>query len=71
MLSLTRRPGETLILETHGEKIRIYFGLDGKQIKVGVDAPRSVSILRGELEDRGKASKQSLRMRKKWPFQRK
>jgi carbon storage regulator CsrA len=71
MLSLTRRPGETLILQTETEEIVIYFDLDGKQIKVGINAPSSVSILRGELEGRGKASKQSLRVGKKWPFRKK
>ncbi|MFP5415235.1 MAG: carbon storage regulator [Gammaproteobacteria bacterium] len=51
MLKLTRRPGETLILETENEKITLHFDLDGKQIKVRIDAPASVNIVRGEVLD--------------------
>lgn len=56
MLKLTRRTGETLILETETEQITIYFDLEGSQIKVGIDAPPSVNIVRGELLDYGEES---------------
>lgn len=49
MLKLTRRPGETIVLETDNEEITLHFKLDGKLIKVGIDAPKSVNIARGEL----------------------
>ena len=52
MLILTRRPGETLVLQTDHEEIEIQFGLDGRQIKVSIDAPPSVRIVRGELLER-------------------
>ena len=49
---LTRRPGETIVLTTGNEEITIHFDLASRQIKVSVDAPLSVDILRGELPDR-------------------
>ena len=44
MLKLTRRPGETLILQTDYEEIRIYFDLDGKQIKVLPESQRRSNL---------------------------
>lgn len=57
---LTRRPGETLILQTKHEEIHIHFDLNGKQIKVGIDAPRSVSVIRAEIRDRYQTNKNDL-----------
>lgn len=52
MLKITRRPGEALILNTTDGQVRIEFGLDGRQIKLAIDAPKSVEILRSELIER-------------------
>ncbi len=50
MLILTRRPGESLYL---GENIRItVLGLQGKQIKLGIDVPDDVTVYREEVYKR-------------------
>jgi carbon storage regulator len=50
MLVLTRRLGEALII---GENIKVYIlDVRNSQIKLGVDAPREVSIHREEVHVR-------------------
>lgn len=49
MLKIRRRPGEILILNTTDGQVRIEFGLDGRQIKLAIDAPMNVEVHRGEL----------------------
>jgi len=51
MLILTRRPGETLIIELPtGERIEVtVLGIKGNQIRIGTDAPDEISIVREEL----------------------
>jgi carbon storage regulator len=50
MLVLTRNAGQTIVID---ERIVITFVHIGKHgVKVGVDAPRELSIRRGELEPR-------------------
>ncbi len=47
MLVLTRRPGEVLLI---GGEIRlIVLAVDGDRVKLGIEAPRQVSIVRAEL----------------------
>jgi len=47
MLVLTRKVGEFLLL---GEEIEVRIvRVDGDQVRLGIVAPRSVSIVRGEL----------------------
>ena len=47
MLILTRSPEQTLII---GDNVRIkVLGITGKQVKLGIDAPRSVPVVREEL----------------------
>lgn len=47
MLVLTRRAGETLMI---GEDIKItVLAVKGGQVRVGIDAPKEVSIQRSEL----------------------
>ena len=50
-LYLTRRPGESLIIELPtGEQIAVtVLGVKGNQIRIGTDAPDDVSIVREEL----------------------
>jgi carbon storage regulator len=54
MLVLTRRPGETLIIELPtGERISVtVLGIKGNQVRIGADAPDDVSIVREELLDK-------------------
>jgi len=51
MLILTRRPGETLIIETPaGERIEVtVLEVKGNQVKIGTDAPNEIAIVREEL----------------------
>ena len=51
MLILTRRPGESIIIETPaGELIQVtVLGVKGNQVRIGTDAPEKITILRQEL----------------------
>ena len=50
MLILTRRPGESLFL---GENIRItVLGIQGKQVKLGLDVPPETTVYREEVYKR-------------------
>ena len=50
MLILTRRVGETLKI---GEDIEVtVLGLRGGQVRIGINAPRDVSVHREEILDR-------------------
>jgi carbon storage regulator len=58
MLVLTRREGDTVILETSDGPIEVSIaGINGSQIRVGFKAPKSVKIVRGEIKERDKAEK--------------
>ena len=47
MLILTRRVGETLII---GDNVKVtVLGVRGHQVRIGVDAPRDVSVHREEI----------------------
>jgi len=47
MLILNRKVNETIVI---GEDIRItLLGVDGEKIKVGIEAPQEVKVLREEL----------------------
>ncbi len=47
MLILTRRTGEALII---GDDIEVtVLSVNGNQVKIGIDAPKDVEILREEL----------------------
>jgi len=47
MLILTRRMGETIRI---GENIQVtVFGVNGNQVRIGIDAPKSINIVREEL----------------------
>ena len=50
MLILTRKPGESLII---GEDIKVtIFSVKGNQVRIGIDAPKDVHIVRDELLER-------------------
>ena len=51
MLILTRRPGESLIIELPtGEQIQVkVLEVKGNQVRIGTDAPDDIAIVREEL----------------------
>ncbi len=50
MLILTRRVGETLKI---GDNVNVtVLGVKGNQVRIGVDAPRDVSVHREEIYNR-------------------
>ena len=56
MLILTRRVGETLMI---GDEVKLtVLGVKGNQVRIGVDAPRDVTVHREEIYDRIKKEKE-------------
>lgn len=54
MLILTRRMGETLVI---GEVVKVtVLGIKGSQVRIGIDAPMEVNILREELVEKDKTN---------------
>jgi len=50
MLVLSRKISEKIILQTSdGEIVLMVIGIDRGQVKLGLDAPKSVNICRSEL----------------------
>jgi len=62
MLILTRKVGETIVVD--GNIKVVIMGIEGKNIRIGVDAPRSVTVHREEIQERinkGEPDKKFLR----------
>ncbi|GAC1313693.1 MAG: hypothetical protein NVSMB2_02040 [Chloroflexota bacterium] len=54
MLVLTRKPEQSLLL---GDDVVItVLAIDGDRVKIGIDAPRSLSILRQEVHEQIRAA---------------
>ena len=58
MLVLSRRPHEKIAFPTLGITVEIV-RVDGRTVRVGIDAPRTVPVIRGELEDASNAEVQA------------
>jgi len=57
MLILTRKVGESLVI---GDDVSIIvLGIKGNQVRIGVDAPKSVSVHREEIYNRIQDEKES------------
>lgn len=56
MLILTRRAGEGI---TAGDGLITFkvLSIDGKQVKIGINAPREISINRDEIQEKVNAEK--------------
>lgn len=47
MLILTRRPSESLFIGS--DIVVTVLGIKGNQVRIGIDAPREVNVVRNEL----------------------
>lgn len=57
MLILTRRVGETLMI---GDDVQVtVLGVKGNQVRIGVNAPKEVSVHREEIYERIKREQQA------------
>lgn len=67
MLVLTRKRDERLVLITGTERIELVFkDLSGSRLQVGIEAPRSVKIIRAELEVKDEGTNNQSTIRKSY-----
>lgn len=61
MLILTRRPSERLIIDDgNGNEIEVaVLGINGNQVRIGVNAPKHIAVHRQEIHRRIQAEKAS------------
>lgn len=53
MLVLTRKPGESLLLDTGHEFIVVaVVAIRGDKVRIGIEAPYTTNVVRSELQDR-------------------
>lgn len=58
MLILTRRIGETMVI---GEEVQVtVLGVQGKQVRIGIQAPASIEVHRLEVYERIKGEQPSV-----------
>lgn len=58
MLILTRRPGESLII---GDDVRLsVLAVKGNQVRIGIDAPKEITVHREEIYLKVQAEKERL-----------
>jgi carbon storage regulator len=58
MLILSRKPGETIVI---GDDIKIVvLGIEGRQVRIGIDAPKEVSVHREEIYEKIQVEKDNL-----------
>lgn len=56
MLALTRKVRERIVLKTSdGDVVIEVVKINGNRVKIGIEAPKSVAILRSELETKGES----------------
>ena len=55
MLVLSRKTSESIIIDHH-IKLTV-FGIDGKQVSLGIDAPQEISVHRSEVYEKIQAAK--------------
>ena len=59
MLILTRRVGETLMI---GDEVTVtVLGVKGNQVRIGVNAPKDVSVHREEIYERIKSEEKEVK----------
>ncbi len=59
MLILTRRVGEAVVI---GEEVTVtVLGVKGNQVRIGVNAPKSVTVHRDEIYERIKSEREGER----------
>ena len=52
MLVLTRRIGESIMIGDDGKIVIAILDVKGNQVRLGIDAPKEISVHRSEIYDR-------------------